>query len=446
MNIKMNKKDLLNLIKEGEGQNLEFKESFDKECIETLVAFANASGGRIIFGITDNGNIKGMNFGKETIKNWLNEIKTKTEPFLLPDFEIIKLDAIQIVVFEIKEFPLKPVSFKQRVFIRKGNSNQKCSLSEISEIYLKTKRSSWDFYLNKEYSVQDLDQNKILKVIKLIEKSLDKKLGNTETFLIKYDLISKDKVPTNAAVLLFSKKPLRETDIQIGLFQDEITIKKNKIIRMDLFNEVENVMDFIKAYILKEFIITGSPYREEKWQYPLDAIRELVINAIIHRDYRGVHSQFKIFPNKLEFWNSGKLPYGLSIKDIMEGNKKSEPRNKLIAEIFRDAGLIERYGSGIKRVREKLKEQGLIDLKISEIQSGFNIEVFTDKLNGRLNGRLNDLVQIIDKNPGIKLKEIAKIIGRSIDTLDKQMKKIIDINLIERKGSKKTGGYWKKNE
>jgi len=211
---------------------------------------------------------------------------------------LLKLKIKKWLFFEVKEFPLKPVSFKGKVFVRRINSNQKCSLSEVSEIYLKTRRSSWDFYLNEDYSRRDLSEEKILKVIGLIESNLDRKIGSVEDFLNKYDLVS-GKVPTNAAVLLFSKKLLRETDIQIGLFQDEITIKKDKVIRNDLFSEVEEVMDFVKAYILKEFIITGNPYREERWQYPIEAVRELVVNAIIHRDYRGVHSQFKIFPEKL---------------------------------------------------------------------------------------------------------------------------------------------------
>ena len=442
----MLKMEIKELIKKGESKNLEFKENFGKKVIEALVAFSNSSGGRVFIGVSDLGEIKGVSLEKETIKNWLNEIKNKTDPFLLPDFEIVEINKKKIVIFEVKEFPLKPVSIKERVFVRKGNSNQKCSLSEVSEMYLKTKRSSWDFYLNEEYSLDDLDEKKMLKVIKLIEGNLDRKLGNINDFLKKYDLISKLKgkiVPTNAAVLLFSKKLLRETDIQIGLFQDEITIKKNKIIRNDLISEVEEVMDFVKAYILKEFIITGSPYREEKWQYPLDAIRELVINAIIHRDYRGVHSQFKIFPNKLEFWNSGKLPSDLTIEDIMSGKKKSEPRNRLVAEIFRDAGLIERYGSGVKRVRDKLRKFGLADIIIHEVQNGFNIEIFSKKLNGGLNGGLNGLLEFIENNSGVKVKEISEKLKRPIDTLDKQVKKLIDKKLIERRGSKKVGGYWR---
>jgi len=93
---------------------------------------------------------------------------------------------------------------------------------------------------------------------------------------------------------------------------------------------------------------------------------------------------------------------------------------------------------GVKRVREKLKDYGLADLKISEIQSGFNIEVFSTKLNGGL----NELLGLIKKNSGIQLKELSNILGRPIDTLDKQVKKLVDADKIGRKESKKTGGYW----
>jgi len=151
------------------------------------------------------------------------------------------------------------------------------------------------------------------------------------------------------------------------------------------------------VYNNEKFCIFGNPYREEKWQYPLDAIRELVINAIIHRDYRRVHSQFKIFPEKLEFWNSGKIPNDLT----------------------------------------------LVDLKINEIQSGFDMEVFSTKLNGGLNGTLNELLRLIKKNSGIKLKKLSDVLSKSIDTLDKQIKKLINTNKVERRGVK-NGGYCKK--
>lgn len=177
------------------------------------------------------------------------------------------------------------------------------SLQEISEVYLRTKNSSWDFYPNREAKLTDLSMEKIEKVKLMIEKNLGINLIDIFSFLRKYSLIVEEganEYPTYASLLLFSKEPQRQTDIQIGLFQDDITIKKNKIIKQDLISEIDEVMDFIKSYILKEFIITGNPQREERWQYPIDAIREIVINAIIHRDYQeGTHSQFRVYFDKL---------------------------------------------------------------------------------------------------------------------------------------------------
>ncbi|MBT4377008.1 hypothetical protein HOD29_06550 [archaeon] len=110
------------------------------------------------------------------------------------------------------------------------------------------------------------------------------------------------------------------------------------------------------------------------------------------------------------------------------------------------------FASGVKRVRDALREFGLVDIIINEVQSGFNIEVFSqrddssesfEKLTGGLTGGLNELLEFIENNSGVKVKEISEKLERPIDTLDKQIKKLVDKNLIERRGSKKTGGYWR---
>lgn len=443
----MDKKNLFE-----ENSFIELKKNFCDEVIESLVAFSNFKGGKVIIGIDEKKKeIIGVTLEKETLSNWQNEIKNKTEPFITPEIKLEKIEGKKIIIFEIIEFPFKPVSFKGRYFLRKNNSNHKMSVSEVADMFLRTKRSSWDFYIREGVFKHDLDEIKIRLVMQMIEENLGVDLEDINYFLNKYSLVNVEDKVTNAAYLLFSKKSLRETDIQIGLFQDEITIKKDKVIRNDLISEVNEVMDFIKAYILKEFIITGKPRREERWQYPLDAIREIVINAIIHRDYRGVHSQFKVFNNKLDFYNHGSLPYDLSIEDILDGNKRSEPRNILIAEIFRDCGLIERYGSGVKRAREEFEKYGLPEMKIGNIGNGFEVIVYskdyvdkktTEKTTEKMTEKTTEkILKLIKEDSSITIFELSEKIGITKRNIEKNIVKLRKNGVIKRIGSDREG-HW----
>jgi len=492
-------KELNSIIKKGEGINMEFKEKFSDKVIEGVVAFANNKGGKILIGVKNEKNflksitqsqqaarypmdfqdgnsyalptssqqaccvlnsvgnnkeIKGINIGNETIIKWTNEIKNKTHLFLTPEIYVTKTNGKKIAIIEIQEFPLKPVAFKDRYYKRVGNSNQIIPLQEVAEIYLRTKNSSWDFLPDKSAGLKHLNEEKINFVKNLIEKNLEIDLEDNLNFLRKYSLIVEEKgveYPTYASLLLFSKKEKRETDIQIGLFQTETIIKKSKIIRRDLISQVKEVLDFIESYILKEYIFTGKPQREEKWQYPIDAIREIVVNAIVHRDYlEGTHSQFKIFPDKIEFWNAGKLPSDITIEEIKKGIKRSYPRNKLIAEIFRDAKLIERYGSGVKRVIENFEKYELTAPSIKEIGGGF--EVIVESKRDTIKDGLKDTIKLLSSNEKTILKEMKnnlkipanELSGKlkiNIRNIEKNIEKLKEKRFIKRVGSRKTG-YW----
>ncbi|HBR79453.1 MAG TPA: transcriptional regulator, partial [Candidatus Moranbacteria bacterium] len=174
------------IIADGENGNIELKLSFSDEVIISLVAMANFKGGRVIVGVGDNKKISGVKLNSESLVHWANEIKNKTQPFLSVDIEKHIIDKKTIVIFEVSEFPLKPVSFKGRFYVRKNNANHLLTLQEISEMYLRTKNSSWDFYPNKEKSLNDLDTEKIEKVKIMIEKNLAVSLGDNFSFLRKY--------------------------------------------------------------------------------------------------------------------------------------------------------------------------------------------------------------------------------------------------------------------
>ncbi|MEK6776338.1 MAG: ATP-binding protein [bacterium] len=136
-------------------------------------------------------------------------------------------------------------------------------------------------------------------------------------------------------------------------------------------------MEFVRKHINKAIIITGRPQHEERWDYPLDAIREIAINAIIHRDYTSAQdSVVKVHDDKIEIFNPGGLPAGLTVKKLLKGDYISNARNKKIAEAFKAAGLIEKYGSGIKRILSAFKAYGLPAPDFEETSGGFLVTAY----------------------------------------------------------------------
>lgn len=144
----MTEKELKHIIGEGEGLTVEFKSSFNNEAIESLVAFANAKGGKVVLGVADSRLIIGLNINPETIQNWVNEIKTKTLPSIIPEVEIIEIQNNIIVIFSMQEYPIKPISVRGKYFKRVANSNHLLSTSEVVNMHLQSFNTSWDYHTN----------------------------------------------------------------------------------------------------------------------------------------------------------------------------------------------------------------------------------------------------------------------------------------------------------
>ncbi|MDF1549291.1 MAG: putative DNA binding domain-containing protein [Bacteroidales bacterium] len=192
----MKKEELSNIIKQGENQNIEFKSNFNIQVIETLVAFANTKGGKIYIGVSDSGLFENnLTIEKETIPNWLNEIKTKTQPILIPDIELIEIENQQIVEISIQEFPIKPVSCRGKYFKRAKNSNHQMSINEISEIYLKTFNTSWDNYFTNDYNLENISLEKVNNFIDLSNKIRENAITDDPfTVLRKFELVKEEKI------------------------------------------------------------------------------------------------------------------------------------------------------------------------------------------------------------------------------------------------------------
>jgi ATP-dependent DNA helicase RecG len=150
------KTELHNILLKGESETVEFKSSFNAEVIETLVAFANTKGGSVCIGVSDNAEMLGVSVGKESVVQWMNEIKTKTSPLLIPDVEIIHEKNKEFVIFTITEYPIKPVSFRGKYYKRIVNANHLLSTSEVVNLHLQTFNTSWDYHVDNQHSIDDI--------------------------------------------------------------------------------------------------------------------------------------------------------------------------------------------------------------------------------------------------------------------------------------------------
>ncbi|MGE3550661.1 MAG: helix-turn-helix domain-containing protein, partial [Geobacter sp.] len=196
--------DIELLLSAGESEAVEFKSSFDREAIETLAAFANASGGTVLVGVTDTATVRGVMLGKETLNEWLGQIKASTSPSIIPDIEPVAFQGKTIVVLSTPAFPVKPVACKGKYFRRTASSNHQMQLSQIADMYLQSLQISWDSYTHAPAGLDDLDLQQIEHFIVEVNDHGRFQLDQSPlAALEKLRLIRGDQ-PTHAAMLLFA--------------------------------------------------------------------------------------------------------------------------------------------------------------------------------------------------------------------------------------------------
>lgn len=442
--------EIKELIEKGESEILEFKEKFDKENIETAVAFSNSKGGVILIGISDRGEIKGVSVGKETLKEWVNKISQSTEPTLIPEIETYVIEGKTVVAITIKESPLKPIAYKGICFLRIKNSNKKLSPKEVSELYLQTIGSSWDAYSARDAKIEDINREKVRLYIKSANETGRREITEEPLEVLKKLELIKDAQPSWAALLLFGKNPqgfLPQAKIHCGRFKDEVTIIDDELIEGNVIEQIDKAIDFVKKHLKIRFEITGEARRREIWEYPLDAIREAVINAVCHRDYtESSDIQIRIYDNELFVWSPGKLPLGITLEDLYKPHI-SVLRNKLIAQLFFDIGFIERWGTGIERMINACKNQELPEPKFEEYQ-GFRVifrkDIYTEEYlrSLGLNERQINAIKFVKDKGKLTNKDYQDLFSVSKQTATRDLSHLVELSILQKIGQTGKGTYY----
>jgi ATP-dependent DNA helicase RecG len=351
--------ELLTLIESGESEITEFKESFGDEALETIGAFANARGGTLLVGVKDSGNVCGVQVGKKTIEDIANRIQVTTDPRLQPSVSINELDKKKIIVIDVSSGTGVPISVRGRYFRRVGRSNQRMSHEEIMQRMIASTGLSWDANIEPTSTLEDIDFNRVSIFVKTIKEKGRFPIPDNvsdQGVLRKLELI-RDAVPTRAALLLFGNNPnafFPSAFLKIGRFRSPTHIVDDREIHGVLSDQIDGALSWFRERLETEFIIQGKAQREVRWEYPLNAVREAIINVLCHRDYTSLaHSQIRLYDDHLDIWNAGGLPPALTTEALFQEHD-SMPRNRKIADAFFYSGLIERWGSGTLRIAEEL--------------------------------------------------------------------------------------------
>lgn len=436
--------EIAELIRKGESEDTEFKEKFDKEAIETAAAFANTKGGIILIGFSDKGKVNGIQIGKETLKYWANQISQSTEPRIIPEIEQNEIEGKNVVIIRIKEFPIKPVSVRGRCFRRVGNSNRMMTPQEIGQMHFHSTDMSWDKLPARDAVIEDIDIEKVKRYIRKANETGRRKIEDTENplqVLEKLKLI-KDGEPAWAAVLLFGKDEkliLSQAAIHCGRFKEETIVIDDRMIEGTIMEQVDEAMEFIRKNINVRFVMTGKPAREQIWDYPLEALREAVINAVCHRDYTiPSNTEVRIYDDRLIVWSPGGLPFGITIEDLYKPHS-SVLRNKGIGGAFYDIGWIEQWGSGIDKMRRACIKAGLPEPHFEEYQ-GFRVifrkDIYTEDYlrNIGLNERQIKAVMYVKEKGKITNKEYQQLTDVSRITASRELQNIVEKGIFQMMG------------
>ena len=418
----MTTEELEKIVTRHEMQSLELKESFGVECIETACAFANAHGGHLVIGVDDDGAPSTHELRGESLRDYENRISTATEPCVAVDAEKVAFRGRDVVVLKVMENPLKPVAFKGRCYMRKGSVNHQMTPTEIVECHLKCTGSSMDAVFVPNVTKDDLDLDVVRRYMRKATSENRRAFANDEDpwrVLLKLGLVISETQITRAAYLLFAKFPQQrfsQAMIHSGAFKAEgAVIVDSHDSYGNIQDQVEDALSFILKNIHCALVVSGKVEHDRVWDYPVEALREALANAVCHRDYGIANNiQVKVFENRVVIMNPGQLPFDMSLEDLENPDHPSRPRNKLIAQVFYDLHVIEQYGSGIRRIKDACAANGNpAPILMSEHGA------FTMKFLIRTNGTPNSTPMARPKSTPIKKDGMCNNFSRSDENVKK---------------------------
>ena len=474
---------LIEEILKGESEKIEFKENAKTNTyIKTVVAFANGNGGKIVFGVKDNKEIVGVENEFEVMDGIINAISDSCYPMIVPDISLHTLENKTVILVEIeggkkKPYYLKSKGMQKGTYIRSGATTRIIEEDYVlKELVLEGENKYFDQQVCHGESVSD---EEIEKFCEWLEKLARKNSENdteirkiTRNTLLSWKVLEEKNgriFPTNAYILLSGKENWEVSrKIQCGVFKGEtrsIFVDKKEF-------EGSIIMQLEKAYqYVLEKINLGSDivgiYRVDKYEIPPKSIREVIANAVIHRSYLEPNDiQIALYDNRLEITSPGMLLSGVNVKRMKEGYSKL--RNRAIASVFAYVNIIEKWGSGIPRIMNEIREYGLQEPEFIIFENDFRVNIYrknyntTQSTQGSTQNRINTtqdiskkekldvknltetdktIINTIINNPEMSQKQIADNLNWTVNKVKYYMKKFKQKNILKYEGTSQNGKW-----
>ncbi len=450
---------IVDIIQKGESQTVEFKTVWKDDHLKTLCAFANTTGGILLLGIEDDTNIAGVSDVDRLLELLPNKIADNLG--ITPGVKVDEIKGKTIIIIEIFK-SYAPISYHGKFFVRSGSVTRELRGGELNHFLLNRYGRTWDEIPMDNFSINDIDEQTVDNFKILANDRIPGIINenNTEILLRKLNLYEGDSLK-RAAVLLFAKEPQKyfiQSHTKIGKFLSEVDIISSDFVEGNLFQQVELILTILKTKYLKSTIIFEGLQRKEKLEYPFEALKEIVVNALIHRDYSNTSNlQIKVYDNKISFTNGAFLPPEITIEKLKQSHA-SVPQNPLMASVFYKAGLIENWGRGTINVVNDCIKYGLpepefrFDMNVFwAVIYGSNVVVTgrdtdndtdrdTDNDTDR-DTRLTMILKLINDDNNITTKQLSLLCNVSQITIKRDIEKLKKQNKIKRMGSERTG-YW----
>jgi ATP-dependent DNA helicase RecG len=420
-----------------------------KAVVETVAAFATAGGGVIRIGYRADGERVGVDIGHNSLENLANDIRSHTDPPQFPSLTVDE-DGAPVILVRVEASPIKPVWAYQRPLKRVGRTNQRLSRDETARLMDQTSGRSWDALTCESLRLEDLDRRAMEDFLSRAGQRLD---TGTETTLENLRLRKSDGLAKGAA-LLFASDPQRfvlAAQLKCGRFLGTTPVRfiDEQTLGGNLFSQLDTALGFITRNTRQTFRITGKAERDVIPEYPMDAVREAIANALCHRDYAAHdHSQVRIFDDRLEVWNPGRLPFDLTIAQLYEKHA-SRPRNPLIAEAFFRARIIEHWGTGTNRMIEACAaagvpppeftaEHGTFITTFRPLEAPVAVEAVQTV---PLKGRQERALEYLHENGTITTQDFQSLVSVSERQARRDLTDLVSRGMITREGTRKASRY-----